>query len=346
MKAAVSDGKGKIWVQDVPAPEPGDYECLCRIEACASCTGTDKRLIRGQMSWATPDTYPAVLGHESFGTVVEVGKKVRGIRVGDRFLRPAAWYAGTVRDGLCSWMGGYAEFGVVTDLPALLADTPDAKYNGYIRYQQRIPDDVELDAADATMLVTLKEIYSFVRALGIGSGSKVAVLGAGAVGASMCYFAKLAGARTVIAAARRDAPLRVCRQAGADFTVNTATTAPAEALREYSEGGVDFVLDAAGSADLLISASKALNWNGALCTYAINPEFNARFSEIRADGKWSYIHCPPAEDTAHDQLMALARMKAIPFSLFYSHRMPLERITDGFSMIFNGEASKIVFETV
>ena len=43
MKGALTDGKGKVWVDEVPMPETGDYECLCKIDACATCTGTDKK---------------------------------------------------------------------------------------------------------------------------------------------------------------------------------------------------------------------------------------------------------------------------------------------------------------
>ena len=342
MKAAISDGRGRIWVDQVPRPEPGDYECLCRIDACASCTGTDKKLIRGQMPWAGPDKYPAVLGHESVGTVLEVGKKVRNLRPGDRVLRPAAWYNGTCEHGLYSWMAGYAEYGVVTDTAALLADDPQAKFNYYANYQQKLPEDLDIGAADATMLVTLKEIYSFIRDLAIGPGHRVAVLGAGAVGISMCFFSKLAGAR-VYMAARRDKPLAAGLAAGADGVVNTAREPLTETLRRLSDGGVDFILDAAGSAELLIDASAALNEHGAICSYAGNANLAASFGKLEVPVNWRYICSPPAEISAHEHLISLARMKVIPFHLFYTEVLPLDRIAEGFDRIFAGESIKTVF---
>ena len=123
MRAAITDGKGNVKLMDIPEPKPDSYQCLCKIEACATCTGTDKKLVNGQMPWA--NKYPAILGHESFGIVIHCGDKVRNIKIGDRFLRPAAAYPGTLLGNYASWMGGFAEYGLVTDNKALTADTPD-----------------------------------------------------------------------------------------------------------------------------------------------------------------------------------------------------------------------------
>ncbi|MBR7130569.1 MAG: zinc-binding dehydrogenase [Lentisphaeria bacterium] len=342
MKAALTDGKGKVWISELPLPVPGDYECLCRIDACATCTGTDKKLISGKMSWAKPENYPAALGHESVGTVIQVGKKVRNISPGERFLRPAAWYLGMVKDGITSFMGGFAEYGLVTDVEALAEDHPEITPPYYCRYQQRIPADVEISDADATMLVTMKEIYSFIRDVGIKSGDKVAVLGAGAVGMSMIFFAKLAGADVAVAA-RREEQLAMCRNIGVDHTVNIAEKDLRKSLLEWSGDGVGFILDAAGSSEMLIAASGALAYAGAVCAYAGGNGIVENFGKLDLPVSWKIISSPPQEDSAHEHLIALARDKKIPFHHFYTGVMPLEDIADGFEKIFAKKQGKMVF---
>jgi len=47
MKAALIDGKSKLWVDTVPDPQPGPYDALCEILCGATCTGTDSHLIDG-----------------------------------------------------------------------------------------------------------------------------------------------------------------------------------------------------------------------------------------------------------------------------------------------------------
>ncbi|MBO7328054.1 MAG: zinc-binding dehydrogenase [Lentisphaeria bacterium] len=343
MKGALSDGKGKVWVDEVPMPEIGDYECLCKTDACATCTGTDKKLIMGEMSWAKPEHYPAILGHESVGTVIKIGKKVRYIKEGMRILRPAAWYPGENKHGITSFMGGFAEYGIVTDLQALKEDDPEAKPSAYTQYQQILPDDLEISPADATMLITLKEIYSFIRDLNMPAGKTAVVLGAGAVGTAMCFFAKLAGLKVAVAA-RRDAPLTNCREAGADFTVNTAKEDLCTALREWTNNcGVDFILDASGAFEMISSAAQALAEKGSLCTYASGGTLKERFAELSLPVRWQLVSCPPAEASAHDFLISMVRMKLIPFHLFYDRVMPLEDFPAGMAEIFDKKSIKTVF---
>ena len=55
MKAAITDGKGKVWIGEVPRPVPGEYECLCKTKACATCTGTDSKHIHDKLPCATDD---------------------------------------------------------------------------------------------------------------------------------------------------------------------------------------------------------------------------------------------------------------------------------------------------
>ena len=342
MKAVITDGKGNVKLAEISDPQPNLYQCVCRIEACATCTGTDKKLINGQFAWA--DKYPAILGHESFGTVIQCGARVRHIKPGDRFLRPAAAYPWTLLDGYASWMGGFAEYGLVTDVKAMTEDDPAAAINPYCAYQQMIPPEIKIEAADATMLVTLKEIASSVRDLGIKFGSKVVVLGTGAVGMSMCYFAKLCGAYPVIAVGRRDQPLEGCRQTGADFVINMQKENMIEKVMEYTQkSGVNFVLDAVGDNGLIIESGMMLAEYGAICSYASSSDVPLSIDKIKGLGRWKYIQGGPDETSAHQFLLDLVRIQAIPLKNFYSHSMTFDNFEAGFKMLVEKQASKIVF---
>lgn len=342
MKGALTDGKGNIWIQDVPMPVMGDYECLCRIEACATCTGTDMMTVTGRIAWAQEDRFPALFGHESVGKVVAVGKKVRNIKTGDRYLRPAAWYPGEYRNGIFSMMAGYAQYGIVTDREALLQDDPEAKISAYTKFQQPLPDHTLLSSVDASMLVTMKELYSYIAGLGIRQGHTVAITGAGVVAMNMCFFAKLAGAK-VIVAARREEALARCYQAGADILIDITKEDMASALKKAAPGGVDFILDGAGVSELLIKASAALKDEGAICSYASGLDKGDLMEKLEVPGYWRFVRQGPREDRVHEHFLSLVRMNILPYSLFYSHVMPLESIAEGFELIKNKKAHKIVF---
>ena len=113
MKALVVVRPGRLELRDVSRPVPGPREALVKIDACGICGTTDRELVAGTQPYH--NEYPAILGHESTGVVVEVGPECRKFKVGDRVTRPAAIIAGDHRDGLASCWGGFAEYGLVRD---------------------------------------------------------------------------------------------------------------------------------------------------------------------------------------------------------------------------------------
>ena len=78
MRAAVLHGPQEIVVEDIPDPVCGAGDIVIRVEATGIC-GSDLHAYAGMFRSASQ-----VLGHEFAGPVVEVGKAVEGIAVGDR----------------------------------------------------------------------------------------------------------------------------------------------------------------------------------------------------------------------------------------------------------------------
>lgn len=342
MKAAITDGKGKVWIEDILEPEPDDYQCLCEIKACATCSGTDSKHIENKLPWNQDDAYPGILGHESVGTVVKVGTKVKNIKPGARFLRPSVVYPGEKLAGYGSLWGGFAEKGVVTDTEAFLADHPDVKLNPYMKFQQKLPDDCGLSDAEASMLITLKEAASYVESAGAGLYKSLLILGSGTVALSMLRFAKIFGAYPVIVAGRRDAPLKLAQRIGADFVVNSGKKDIQARIKEITAGkGVDFILDTTGSPSLLISLIPCLTPGGKVAPYATYPRGKNVKEMIGAD---KVVNAVTHEDLVHQYLISAVKLSLVNPQDFYSHTMPLTEIAKGFEMIKNRTASKIVFE--
>ena len=84
MKAVVLEEYGKLGVTELPVPQPGPGEVLCKIKAVAIC-GSDPKMIDGHYAdvhW--PPYFPFVMGHEWAGQVVALGEGVTEFKVGDR----------------------------------------------------------------------------------------------------------------------------------------------------------------------------------------------------------------------------------------------------------------------
>jgi len=338
MKAAVTEGKGDIRIVEVPVPEPGPYQCLCKISACATCTGTDLKIIHEKLPWK--QDYPGIVGHESIGTVIETGAKVRYIKNGDIRLRPTAVYPGKKSGDYYSLWGGFAEYGLVTDARALKEDFPDTQA-GYEQYQLEVPAAMNLTPAEAIMLITLKETAGYVADMKVTLNKSVVVLGAGSVASAMCLFSKLLGAYPLIAVARRNAPLKKIRRFGANFTVNNAKEDMVKRVMEITGGrGADFIIDTAGDVKFFKEAMGMLGKDGKISPYATFTSADA----IKDVDETKIVRSNTGEVAAHNYMLDLVRMKKVNLKNFYSHIMPFSEIEKGFEMIEKKKASKIVFE--
>jgi len=341
MKAAITDGQGKVWVDDVPMPEANDYQCLCRMLACATCSGTDQKHIYNKLPWG--QNYPGILGHESIGEVVSVGSKVKNYREGDLVLRPTCVYPGERLGGYTSLWGGFAEYGLCTDAAAMRKDDPDGQPNNYTRFQQVVPSDLPISAGDATMLITVKECASYVSSAGISLYSSLALLGSGSVSYSMCRFAKVFGAYPVIMVGRRDEPLNYAKERiGADFVVNVQRENLTERIQELTRGrGVDRLIDTTGDAVFMKECLPALSEKGKAAAYATYSSSDAIKNAIPDD---KLTTGATGEDAAHQYLLDAVRLGLVNLSNFYSHNMPLDKIAEGFALLKSKDAFKIVFE--
>lgn len=83
MKAVVKYGKGKglVEIQEVPQPIPKEDEVLIEVKAISIC-GSDLHIYNDRHPYWPPVT----LGHEFSGVIVNMGKEVKGWKVGDRII--------------------------------------------------------------------------------------------------------------------------------------------------------------------------------------------------------------------------------------------------------------------
>ena len=80
-KAAVLTELGHFDIKEFDIPQLGDEDILVKVEGCGVC-GTDAHEFKRDPF----GLIPVVLGHENFGRVVRIGKKVKKFKVGDRVI--------------------------------------------------------------------------------------------------------------------------------------------------------------------------------------------------------------------------------------------------------------------
>lgn len=201
--------------EEVPSPRAGRGEAVVSVRA-ASLNFPDVLIIENKYQLKPP--LPFTPGSEMAGVVKEVGSGVTHLEPGDRVMGVSGY-------------GAFAE--EVTIEAARLVPVPARM------------DDVTA----AAFSLTYGTCDHALRDRGsLQAGETLLVLGAaGGIGIAAIEVGKALGAR-VIACASTDEKLAVCRQHGADSTINYARDDLREAIRHATDGrGVDVVCDPVGS---------------------------------------------------------------------------------------------------
>ncbi|MCB1461833.1 MAG: NADPH:quinone oxidoreductase family protein [Nitratireductor sp.] len=208
--------RAELTLEDIPSPAPGAGEVLIDVEACG-INFFDGLMVEG--NYQTRPDRPFTPGSEVAGIVSAVGDGVTSIKPGQRVLA----FNGT---------GGYAEQAIA------LAERV-----------YRIPDSMRFEEAAGFLITYATSHHALKDRAGLRAGETLLVLGAaGGVGLTAVEIGKQLGAR-VIAAASTEEKLALCRQHGADETINYAQEDLRAKLRELTDGrGVDVVYDPVGGA--------------------------------------------------------------------------------------------------
>ncbi|MEM6704311.1 MAG: NADPH:quinone oxidoreductase family protein [Acidobacteriota bacterium] len=219
----------KLVVEDVPDPVPGEGEVLVDVKA-APIIFPDTLIIENKYQYKQEP--PFTPGSEVSGVVAAVGVGVEDLAVGDSVIGGGP-------------TGGFAEKAVVEA--------------GKLR---ALPEG--LDFAEATGLgYAYGTAHYGLRYRGdLAEGESLLVTGAsGAVGLAAIEIGKVLGAK-VIAAASSDEKLALCRDHGADETINYSEEDLKVRAKELTGGkGVDVVYDAVGG-DRAEQALRATAWRG------------------------------------------------------------------------------------
>ncbi len=260
MRAAViTQYKQPLEVQEIPDPVPGPADAIIQTEACGICR-SDWHLWQHHWTWLGIElALPRVPGHEFGGTVVEVGREVRGYRVGDRVTVPFHLGCGLCelcRSGRYNLCLAYGCIGIDSDGGyGSLVKVPSADTT-----LVRLPEGVDSFTAAALGCRFMTSYHGIVDQASVRPGEWVAVFGIGGVGLSAVQIAAALGAR-VIAVGRSEEKLAKARQEGAEVTVNAGPDASSEII-EITKGGAAVTVDALGSSETTLPALQALAKSG------------------------------------------------------------------------------------
>jgi threonine dehydrogenase-like Zn-dependent dehydrogenase len=262
MKAVCWRGTNQVEVETVPDPKIlNSRDAIVKITSTAIC-GSDLHLYDGYNPTMKPGD---ILGHEFMGEVVELGRGVKNVSIGDRVVvpfsiacgscffcsrqlwslcdnsNPNAWLVEKVMGHSPSGLYGYSHItGGYAGGQAEYARVPFADV-GLFKIPEGLTDEQVLFLTDI-----FPTGYMAAENCDIQPGDTVAIWGCGPVGQFAIRSAFLLGAERVIAIDRVPERLRMAQEGRAEI-LNYEEIETGEALREMTGGrGPDSVMDAVG----------------------------------------------------------------------------------------------------
>lgn len=343
MKAVAVFAPGDVRVvTDVPIPEPGDYEVLVKVMYCGFCNGSDFQIINNTMEKSEGlQEYPTILGHEGSAYAVKLGKKVRHIQLGDRFihnnLRP------DVGNGYTKTYGGMAEYGLVADHQAMLEDGYTVDQLPFYKKFHKFPREMRFE--DGAMLLSLSESLSAVRNFGVKAGSEVLIFGAGPMGTAVATYCKLEGAAYVAIVDNQPARLENAKRiARVDQTINFDEQPVADAVGERR---FDVAIDAVGATAVIYQASALLKPYGMVGSMGVLKKNDLLINASRLKNNTSVhmLNFPFDEyGAAMDQNIDYIVSGKIDPADFYSHIVPIDNIHEAMELVRTKKALKVILK--
>jgi (R,R)-butanediol dehydrogenase / meso-butanediol dehydrogenase / diacetyl reductase len=331
VKAALWHGRRDLRVEEVPDPTPGAHDVVVEIDWCGIC-GTDlgeylygPQLIPvGEPHPLTGTAAPLIMGHEFAGTVVALGREVRGLRLGMRVGVDTIIFCGH-----CYWCSRHQHV-----LCPQLAALGLHAHGGLARFCVApaymclpLPESLSFEAAP--LAETLSVVVRALRRGRFQPGETAVIVGAGPVGLMGVQMARVAGASAVYvvepSAYRRAAALAL----GADAALD-----PGDAvgeLHELTRGlGADLALECAGGSATVPLAIRLARRGGRAVLIGLPKAessfnfFELVFQEKEVVGSLSHIY--DEDYHAAIRLLGDGRVRAEPL---ISHRIGLSEIVAG-----------------
>ena len=252
MKTAVMLGIGKMGFEERDIPQIKEDEVLIKLEYVGICGSDLHYYERGAIGDYVVKP-PFVLGHEPGGTVVEVGEKVKNLKVGDRVaLEPGKTC------GHCEFCRT-GRYNLCPDVVFFATPPVDGVFQEYVAHEAdlcfKLPDNVS--TLEGALIEPLAVGFHAAIQGDAHLGQKAVVMGSGCIGLVSMMALKARGVSEVYVVDIMEKRLQKAMELGATGVINGAQDKVEEKINELTEGkGVDLVIETAGTE---ITTRQAIN---------------------------------------------------------------------------------------
>ncbi len=334
MKAVIFESPNQAKIIDVPDPVIKENEVLIKVKASGVC-GTDVHIYEGDFI----GTYPIIPGHEFSGEVIEVGKDVISVKLGDKvavdpciFCRKCS-FCRENQENFCRDLKAYG-----VHLNGGFAEMASIK-------EENIYPIDGLSYIEGAFVEPVGCCIHGIKQIDINIGDHVLIFGSGPIGLILMQLCKNYGSASVNVVDVFSEKLELAKRLGATNTVVSDKNL-AENLKNISEEGFHVVIDATGSPSVVQGMFNYVRDKGRLLFFGVCPQkskieispYEIYKRELKIFGTFSLLHTAiPA--------INMIREKKINVEALVSHHFPLVDFHIALNMMLNRAGSmKIIIE--
>lgn len=363
-RAAVAFEAGKpLQVVEIDVAPPRRGEVLVRIQATGVCH-TDAFTLSGD----DPEgIFPAVLGHEGGGVVVEVGEGVTSLVPGDHVI---PLYTAECREckfcrsgktNLCQAVRATQGKGLMPDGTTRFSyeGKPIYHYMGCSTFSEyTVVPEISLAKVDPAAPLEKVCLLGCGVTTGIGAvhntakvkrGDTVAVFGLGGIGLAVIQGAVQAGAGRILAIDTNAGKFDLAREMGATDCINPKDhdKPVQDVIVALTDGGVDFSFECIGNVEVMRAALECCHkgWGESVIigVAGAGQEIRTRPFQLVTGRVWRGTAFGGVKGRTQLPGMVEQAMRGeIRLDPFITHTLPLERINEAFDLMHEGKSIRTV----
>ncbi len=363
VRAAVARAAGEpLEVDTVQLGGPREGEVMVEIKATGVCH-TDEYTLSG----ADPEgMFPAILGHEGAGVVVEVGKGVEGLALGDHVIPlytpecRQCKFCLSGKTNLCGAIRGTQGQGLMPDGSSRFSQSGETilHYMGTSTFANftvlpeiavaKIREDAPFDKVCYIGCGVTTGLGAVMNTAKVEPGSNVAVFGLGGIGLNVIQGARLVGADRIIGVDINTGKRPLAEQFGmTDFVNPTEVDDVAAAIVDMTDGGVDYSFECIGNVDVMRQALECCHkgWGESIIigVAGAGQEIATRPFQLVTGRVWRGTAFGGAKGrTDVPRIVDWYMDGKINIDDLITHTMPLDDINNAFDLMHAGESIRSV----
>jgi len=363
-RAAVAFEPGKpLSIESVDLQPPGPGEVLVEIKATGLCH-TDAFTLSGN----DPEgLFPAILGHEGAGVVVEVGREVRSLKVGDHVIPlytpecRECEYCLNPKTNLCQAIRETQGKGLMPDGTSRfsLDGTPLHHYMGTSTFANhtvlpeiaaaKIHPDAPFDKVCYIGCGVTTGIGAVIWTAGVEPGAKVVVFGLGGIGLNVIQGARMAGASQIVGVDLNPSKRALAEKFGMTDFVNPSDVEGdlVPYIVSLTRGGADYSFECIGNVNVMRDALECCHkgWGTSVIigVAGAGEEISTRPFQLVTGRNWRGSAFGGARGrTDVPKIVDWYMDGKINIDDLITHTMSLDEINDGFDLMHRGESIRSV----